>query len=156
MPKLPTRRREVLLALDPATKCGWATDTASGVWDLRPKRDESAGMRVIRFKSKIEEVCEAEHVTMVIFERPGGRNKGAIITQSELQGVVKLYCEERGIEYRAYSSTEIKRHATGKGNAKKEKVVEAAQDKLGYTGNDDNEADALWLLHLAKHDLNLR
>jgi hypothetical protein len=31
-------------------------------------------------------------------------------------------------------------------------MIAAAQEKLGYPGTNDNEADALWLLELAKHD----
>ena len=40
----------------------------------------------------------------------------------------------------------IKKHATGKGNASKEMMIEAARKKLGYKDDDDNEADALWIL----------
>jgi len=31
-------------------------------------------------------------------------------------------------------------------------MIKAAKDKLGYTGSDDNEADALWILELAKSE----
>ena len=42
----------------------------------------------------------------------------------------------------------IKKHATGKGNAGKEAMIEAMQ-LLGHPVTDDNEADALALLHWA-------
>ena len=42
----------------------------------------------------------------------------------------------------------IKRHVTGKGNADKQAVIEAVR-KLGFAPADDNEADALALLHWA-------
>jgi len=42
----------------------------------------------------------------------------------------------------------IKRHATGRGNAGKAEVI-AAMKARGYTVRDDNEADALALLHWA-------
>ena len=42
----------------------------------------------------------------------------------------------------------IKRHVTGKGNADKEAVIEAVR-RLGFAPADDNEADALALLHWA-------
>ena len=42
----------------------------------------------------------------------------------------------------------IKRHATGKGNANKDAMI-AAVRSWGYTPVDDNEADALALLHWA-------
>lgn len=144
-----------ILALDVATNCGWATVTASGVWNLQPRRDESAGMRLIRFKSKLREVCEVENINLVCFERTAGKHKASLIVQSELHGVLKVFCEEEGIEYRAYSASEIKKHATGKGNANKLAMVNAAISKLGYKGNDDNEADALWILNLTKFELGV-
>jgi len=146
-----------MLALDPATHCGWAiSNDVYGVWNLTPKRDESMGMRLIRFRAKLIEIIENEKINLVSFERPGGRHTGAIIVQSELQGQIKVICEERFIPYRAYSSQEIKKHATGKGNSGKPQMVSAAKQKLGYTGKDDNEADALWLLDLTKLDYQIK
>ena len=143
-----------ILALDPATKCGYAISRELyGVWNLTPKRDESVGMRLIRLRSKLNEVIKAERINLVVFERPGGRNSGAIIVHSELQGQIKTVCEDLKIEYRGYSSQEIKKFATGKGNSGKPLMIKAAKDQLGYSGDNDNEADALWLLELAKHDL---
>ena len=68
--------------------------------------------------------------------------------------MLQLFCIENGIEYKGYSASEIKTHATGKGNANKAQVIEAARERLGYQGNDDNEADALWLLSLANNQFN--
>jgi Holliday junction resolvasome RuvABC endonuclease subunit len=142
-----------ILALDPATHCGWAVSRqVYGVWNLSAKRDESAGMRLIRLRSKLHEIIPAENINLVVFERPGGRFKASIIVQSEIQGQIKTVCEDMLVEYRAYSSKEIKLYATGKGGAGKPAMIKAAQDKLGYPGNDDNEADALWLLEMAKND----
>ena len=142
-----------ILALDVATHCGWAVNNEIyGVWDLTPKRDESAGMRLIRFRYKLKEVIEKEKINLVVFERPGGRHVGAVIVHSELQGQVKVICEDLNIPYRGYSSQEIKKFATGKGNTNKAGMIEAAKNKLNYPGKNDNEADALWLLELAKSD----
>ena len=142
-----------ILALDPATHCGYAINhRLYGVWDLTAKRDESVGMRLIRLRAKLNEILISEKINLVVFERPGGRFKASIIVQSEIQGQIKTICEDHKIAYRAYSSTEIKKYATGKGNAGKPAMIQAAKDKLGYPGKNDNEADALWLLELAKHD----
>jgi len=142
-----------ILALDPATHCGYAiSHQLYGVWDLTPKRDESIGMRLIRLRSKLNEILESENINLVVFERPGGRNRGALIVHSELQGQIKIICEDHKIQYRAYSSQEIKKFATGKGNCGKPAMISAAQQKLGYQGENDNEADALWLLELAKNN----
>lgn len=146
---LPMKR---ILALDVATHCGWKTATASGVWNLTPKRDESAGMRLIRFKAKLSEICELEKINMVVFERSAGFHMNAVIVQSEIHGVLKLFLEENRINYNAYSATEIKKFATGKGNANKEAMVKAAKEKYGYTGFDDNEADAIHIYYKAMDD----
>jgi Holliday junction resolvasome RuvABC endonuclease subunit len=142
-----------ILALDPATHCGYAiSHSLYGVWNLTVKRDESAGMRLIRLRSKLNEIIQSEHINLVVFERPGGRFKSSIIVQSEIQGQIKTVCEDNKVQYRAYSSTEIKKFATGKGNCGKPAMIKAAQEKLNYPGDNDNEADALWILELAKND----
>jgi crossover junction endodeoxyribonuclease RuvC len=141
-----------ILALDIATKTGWKTETSSGVWDLKPNRGESEGMRVVRFKSKVKEMIQMEGITLVSYERPAGMHKASIMVASEMVGVLKDLCIELGVEMACYSASEIKKFATGKGNAKKEQMIEAAA-KIGYNPKDDNEADAIHLYFLTKKDL---
>lgn len=143
-----------ILALDVATKTGWCTKTAHGTWDFSLKRDESAGMRLVRFKAKLREMCALEEIKLVTFELSQGFHQNAVIVQSELHGVLKLFCEENKIDYRSFAPSEIKKFATGKGNANKEKMIEAAL-KYGYFGNDDNTADAMHIYHLTMKSLNL-
>ena len=145
--------RYKILALDVATNTGWSVGEAHGTWDLRSKRDESVGMRLIRFRSKLEEVFKLCEINLVVFERVAGHHQNAVIVAAELVGVVKTFCEDNKIEYRAYSAGEIKRHATGKGNSNKAAMIAAAKEKLNYQGEDDNEVDAMWLHALATHDL---
>jgi Holliday junction resolvasome RuvABC endonuclease subunit len=143
-----------ILALDVATHCGWAvSNQISGVWDLSIKRDESSGMRLLRFKTKLLEIIESQNINLVAFERSAGFHKNALVTQAELHGVLKLTLETLGIEYRAFSAKEIKKFATGNGNAGKPLMIKAAQEKYGYIGKDDNEADALHILNLIKSSL---
>jgi len=143
----------LLLTLDIATKTGWCTKTSSGTWDLSPRKNESKGMRLIKFKASLREICEAEKISLIIFEGAVTYGKFPNHVAVELQGVLKLFCEENSIEYRSYMPTEIKKFATGKGNSKKEAMIAAAKEKYGYNGNDDNEADAIHLYHLAVSDL---
>lgn len=140
-----------ILALDVATNCGWATQTASGTWNLTPRKDESKGMRLIRFKAKLKEMVELEKIDLICFEAAAVYGKFPNFVEMEMHGVLKLFCEERSLNYAAISVSEIKKHATGKGNAGKPQMIAAAKEKLGYTGGDDNEADALWILDLAKN-----
>ena len=109
-------------------------------------------MRVVRFKSKVKELIELEGINIIAYERPAGMHKASIMVASEMVGVLKYLCIEKGIELACYSATEIKKFATDKGNANKEQMIEAAK-KLGYNPKDDNEADAIHLYLLAKKDL---
>lgn len=141
-----------ILALDVATKTGWCTETASGTWDFKVKRGESEGMRVVRFRSRVKEMIEMEEITIVSYERVAGFHKAAIIVAAEMVGVLKLLCTELGVEIANYAATEIKKFATGKGNAKKEDMIKAAED-LGFKPGDDNEADAIHLYRLTMNDI---
>jgi Holliday junction resolvasome RuvABC endonuclease subunit len=141
-----------ILALDIATKTGWKTKTTSGTWDLKPNRGESEGMRVVRFKSKVKELVGIEGITLIAYERPAGMHKASIMVASEMVGVLKDLCIEMNINLACYSAQQIKKFATGKGNAGKPEMIEAAK-KLGYSPADDNEADAIHLYHLAQKDV---
>ena len=144
-----------ILALDPATHCGWAhSDGPCGTWDLSMRRDESAGMRLIRLRGKLNEILYSQGVDLVMFESarhamPG--MQGALVVQSEIQGVIKLWCEDNSLQYKGVSPSEIKKHATGKGNAKKDMMISTAKKKWpGVEIEDDNQADAMWILDFAK------
>lgn len=141
-----------LLAIDPANKCGWAHSSgASGTWDLSVRRDESSGMRLLRLAAKLGEIHSGVGIDVVVFEaarHSAPKMQGALVAQAEIQGQIKVWCERANVEYRGYSPAEIKKHATGKGNAGKDAVMEAARSR-GWNPQDDNEADALWLLDLA-------
>jgi Holliday junction resolvasome RuvABC endonuclease subunit len=143
-----------ILALDIATNTGFCTETASGVWKLTPKKDESKGMRLIRFKAKLKEVCALEGINLIAFEQVAMYGKFPNLVAPEMIGVLKLFCEENGIDYKSYAPTVVKKFGTGKGNAGKDMMVAAAQRyKEGITS--DDEADAVILYHLAKDDLQL-
>jgi Holliday junction resolvasome RuvABC endonuclease subunit len=152
-PVIPKATKEIILSLDIATKVGWAvSESIYGLWDLSIKKDESGGMKLIRFRSKLREFFKEHQVTLVVFERAAGRFASAVAHQSRLQGILEAELIDYNIQYRAYSATEIKKFATGKGNSGKPQMIIAAKEKYGYNGKDDNEADALHLLHLAKRD----
>ena len=141
-----------ILALDIATKTGWKTKTASGTWDFKPKRGESEGMRVVRFKAKVREMIAMENITLIAYERPAGRHAASIMVASEMVGVLKDLCIEFNVELACYSAKEIKSFATGNGNAGKPLMIEKAKE-LGYNPQDDNEADAIHLYRLTEQEI---
>lgn len=147
-----------VLALDLSSKTGWAhTCGQSGVWNFKIKSDESKDMRLIRLRGKITEIYQSVGINLIVFESANysGTNRNSL--PDELISVVKTWCLDRSnIEYKGYPSSEIKKHATGKGNANKDAMVKAAREKFEIDIIDDNHADALWLLDLAKKDLVLQ
>lgn len=143
-----------ILALDIASLTGWClNNNIYGTWDLKTRKDESMGMKLIRFKSKLKEIHAAEDLDLIVYERPAGRHANSIIHQAKLIAILEEFCENTGIAYSASSASEIKKFATGKGNASKDEMIKAAKNKYGYYGNDDNEADAIHLWNLTKSKL---
>lgn len=147
-----------ILALDPATNCGWAhSDGPSGTFDLSIRRDESAGMRLIRLRGKLNELLKSQGIDVIVYEaarNAAPKMQGALVIQAKLESVIVMFCEDNGIEYRGYSPTEVKKHATGKGTASKDQMIAAAKSKFGVdVGMDDNQADALHILDLFKSSI---
>ena len=145
-----------LLALDIATKTGWKTETASGVWDFKLKRGESYGMRLVRFKSAVSEIISLEKIDIVSYEIPVGRFAASTMCATEMIGVLNVICAEMGVEVTSLSASEIKAYATGKGNCGKPAMIQAAKEKYPDIHIiDDNHADAIFIYDLTKSNLKL-
>jgi Holliday junction resolvasome RuvABC endonuclease subunit len=138
-----------VLALDQATKCGWCTSTSSGTWNFTSKNN---GVKLAKFKAKLIEITRKYGIEVIVYERVAGRFKNSIIHSAKMVGVIELFCEENGLKCEQYSASQIKKSATGKGNAKKPDMIKAAKEKYGRSVIDDNEADAIHLYHLALKD----
>lgn len=63
-------------------------------------------------------------------------------------GHLTAWCESHNIPYQGVPVGTIKKHATGKGNAGKDEMILAVTQR-GHSPSDDNEADALAILHWA-------
>ncbi len=63
-----------------------------------------------------------------------------------LHGVLELAAYEEGCNHISTPPTSLKKWATGTGNARKELMLAAAQER-GYQGDDHNAADAYLLWH---------
>lgn len=144
-----------ILALDLGTNCGWATwdgkRVCHGVIHLGGRKDEIDGARFTRFRAWL-----ADTNTMLggalcsVFYEDVRRHIGT--TAAHIYGGfwahLEEWCFHKQIACHGFGVGEIKKHATGRGNADKNAVIMAMQAK-GYNVTDDNEADALALLHLA-------
>ncbi len=147
--------RSVILAIDLGTTTGWALRAmdghlAHGFTNFRPNRFEGGGMRYLRFKRWISEMSQlATEIHSVYFEEVR-RHAGvdAAHVYGGLLATLTAWCEHHKVPYQGVPVGTIKRHATGKGNASKDEVMQAMR-ALGHPVTDDNEADALALLHWA-------
>jgi len=143
-----------VLSLDIASLTGWAlSPTVYGTWDFKTLKDESMGMKLIRFNYKLKEFHKMNPLDIIIYERPAGKHANSIIHQAKLIAVLESFCESNSIDYRAFSASEIKKFATGKGNCGKAEMIKAAKEKYGYQGSDDNEADAIHMRELFRYQL---
>jgi len=148
-----------ILAIDQATICGIAYQLVGDEpkverWDLSIKNKESQGLKWLRFESRLKAFVTKNKIKVIAYELPAGRNINPIIHSSKLICIVEKLCAELSLEYIELSTGSIKKFATGNGSAKKDMMIEFARKLWGYEGNDDNEADALHILHYLKSKIN--
>ena len=144
-----------ILALDLGTRTGWALvdrngNITSGTVEFRQDRWQGGGMRFLRFRAWLDEVHRlAGGFDRLIYEQV---RRHAGTDASHLYGgwlaILEVWCEQKSIAYQGVPVGTIKRHATGKGNAPKEAMIAAARAR-GFSPADDNEADAIAILHWA-------
>ena len=144
-----------ILSLDPANKFGYAlsleNDIEYGTWDFTPRGKQTKGIKLNQFNDKLNSFMKNYGIDLVVYEKPGGRFFGAIRSHSHFEAIILLWCEKNNIKYKDYSATAIKKFITGKGNANKQQVIQSVEN-LSYNPDDDNQADAIALLLLAKKD----
>lgn len=141
-----------ILALDLGTTTGWALRShdgliISGSASFRPGRYDGGGMRYLRFTNWLTELDRLSGPIAAIWFEEVRRHAGtdAAHVYGGLMASLTSWGELRGIPYEGVPVGTIKRHATGKGNAPKQAMIEAARAK-GFSPEDDNEADAIAIL----------
>ena len=147
------------LGLDIALKTGWAIKRYigdlprydSGVWDFNNRAGDGAGIRFCRLEDALREIIKQYKITRVAYELPAVfRSRAASASVHGMVAVMQKVCEEKDIPYEGFPPTSVKKHATGKGKASKEQMIEAAKEKfLSQHIVDDNQADALWVLDIS-------
>ena len=181
--KGPGKRR--ILGLDLGTSCGVAyADFSPGQsvsellvymdqWGLDLGIYDSSALRHIRLRQFLT-ILQPDLIGFedVKYDAPvktfAGLPVGAIVARvvptAEFLGGLKVtlsvWAEERGVPLHGYAITQIKKRATGKGNASKEDMIKAANEKFGAvllvedyekTGA-DNIADASHILSMTLED----
>ncbi|MBF0461679.1 MAG: hypothetical protein HQL87_09810 [Magnetococcales bacterium] len=145
---------DTLLALDLGAKTGWALRMRDGTImhgarNFKSVNADGAGMVFLRFKRWLDDLAGDRCPAQVWFEDVK-RHIGTAPAHAfgGFRAVLAMWCETNQIPYEGVGVSEVKKHATGRGNASKDMVLAAMREK-GFEPVDDNAADALAVLHLA-------
>jgi len=147
------------IGIDLGTACGiaWTDDLKphallSDVWSLKGGRFEGGGMRYERFRVLLEELIrKAPDERVFVWFEEVRRHIGtdAAHVYGGLLAMLGATCERLDVPYAGIPVGTIKKRATGKGNAGKPAMIEAANEAFHVEGpaiTDDNVADAIWCL----------
>lgn len=146
----PPARKRTILALDTATKCGWALWSDgklinSGVWDYTAKK---IGRKLSKFYSQLQSIVKSEAVTEIVAEDifiDKSRPK-AFQRLGEMRGLLLLVGEENNIPISFIEPQRHKLYLCRSSYATKADTQKALQ-RLGYGQIESNdEADAIAIL----------
>lgn len=140
---------ENMLALDLAGLLGWAANPFDSVPRFGshqlPKTGDDVGRYIAAFDDWLQAMLDFEDPSGVIYEAPSIFMKTTPVTIEKLVGLAthtQLVCHRRGIRRWSANPSQVKKHFTGRGNAKKPDMVSTAR-RCGFKVRDDNEADAI-------------
>jgi len=142
-----------ILALDLATKTGWATNIngrMSGVIEFPLRRGESPGMRFLRCRSWLFDMYYLLQGKIQVIAYEQVHHRGGYATQVlvGLETEVQTFAAQKEIQVSPVHTATLKKWATGNGRASKADMIKAAKTH-GWNPKDDNEADAQLLLMYA-------
>ncbi len=148
-----------ILAIDPGTSCGYAFrkpdgQLLSGTWDLSPRRLDSPGVRWLKLRRALDELAGDDLVELLAFEEAYQKGNIAAHIYGGVIATLQTWAEHRQVTYAALHAGSVKKRATGKGNAKKPDMIRAAKRRWpDQRVDDENQADALWILAEAEATL---
>jgi len=113
--------------------------------------------RLVFVRDTLEDYLDEFQPDKVIYEGYAFGAKGqALFDIGEMGGVLKILCYEKGIDVLLVPPATLKLFAAGKGNAKKEEMIVAINERWGRWFSSDDEADAFALLKFGEVYLNVR
>ena len=148
-----------ILSLDLATQTGWAyhanglISSGSVGFQLKKskKHTDGPGVRFLNFRTWLRTQIEEVKPKRVVYEEVMRWSSGASAKcYCGLLAIMQAECESKEIAYTGVSVGTIKKFATGKGDASKDMMVDAAFG-LGFKPTDDNESDSIHLLLFYLH-----
>ncbi len=147
-------KRYNVLALDVATNCGYYSIYGYGTWHF--PRNESAAARKLgneygqhkAFREKLISFIKEYDIKVIAAEDVIFGHFIDFRKLCELRGIMLEVCETMNIPYVLFKPSDIKKFATGNGNASKQLMIEYAIKKWKIDPEkDDNAADSVHIFH---------
>lgn len=146
-----------ILALDLGTKTGWAICTPGGTLygteSFAPRSKDGPGQRWLKFhRFLIETRARHGDLHAVYYEDVKAHGSRAVYAAHVYGGFLALlqaWAETNRVQIVGVGVGQVKKHWTGKGNARKDAMIDEAK-RRGFAPKDDNTADALAILSLAQ------
>lgn len=150
-----------ILALDLATKVGWAhSDGQSGMQDFSPKRGDSPGMRFLMFRAWLRRIHELAPSDLIVYEQPGKFRSAA--ANHILHGFiteVETFQTEVGVQLTSHPPSPVKKlflpKTSVKGRNKQRMMIQVENRWPHVRLESDDHADAIALLWYTMMELRI-
>lgn len=145
-----------ILALDLGTKTGYALRRRDGrmvhgTEEFTPRASWAPGQKWLRFRSWLSATITEHSITQIAFEDVKRHGPGQVLAAHAYGGfraMLEMVADQHRVALVPFGVGQIKKHWTGSGVAKKDDMLMQAKVR-GFAAVDDNNADALAILHLA-------
>ena len=145
-----------ILALDLGAKTGFAlrrrdASVLHGTVDFTPRASWGPGQKWLRFRSWLSATITEHNITQIAFEDVKRHGPGQVLAAHAYGGfraMLEMVADQHRVTLVPFGVGQIKKHWTGSGVAKKDAMLMQAKVR-GFRAVDDNNADALAILHLA-------
>jgi Holliday junction resolvasome RuvABC endonuclease subunit len=145
-----------ILAIDIGTTSGWARcsrdgTVQSGSQNFAPRRMEHSGQRWLKFRAFLAEQRQQAGDIHAVYYEDVKQHAGTLAAHvyGGFLAMLEAWCAANNVPLRPVGVGQVKKHWAGKGNAKKDEMIAAARAR-GFAPVDDNHADALAILSLAR------
>lgn len=147
-----------ILALDLATRVGWACGAPDGEplygTKVLPSTGEDIGRFADAYNTWLLDMITLEGPALIVFEAPVLPCKTTPATARKLMGLAwhtEFVCRLREVRCSEHHLQSVKKFFAGSGRAEKDDMMAAAR-RQGWDPKDDNAADALGLWACAVHE----
>lgn len=153
-----------ILAIDIGFSMGWSYRDeeifTSGVWQFAVRKGCDPNLRYVNLWRRLEAFKEVRGMPdHVVYERPGNLFGHARKVLPAIQGIISLWALLNGAVLSDFLASEVKKYATGKGSADKEKMMAAGKRRwpnIEFITHDQCDSVFLLAYFLNKHNIDLK